>query len=487
MARRSSSSSGGGCLTFIVGLVVIAIVISILPYLLIIAACIFGIWGLVVLFRKINEGTDGTVRRTNTQGGPISDRAYPHDEYIAYEVDRQIKGILTNRLKYGKKALVPRIKLFWYKLPWNKSPEQLERRKGLEEEKSILEGRYYASVYKFSAPQSNEFLILKNVLGTLAKANARVYDSSPLPSRVFVPYQPVGDMKYIYFPEDPICMKFNNDLFCIAPYYIVRFKSNGVYVTTYDCGALEGGLQNGGYNESIKHVTYLHTNRDGSPDRRYKNNPQRVYYTQSPRTVYDMLFLRIAEYHVKYSIDNTLRDRVTSAVRNYAELLPIKSYDPVHHLVRLLNICDDSSNTKKLVRMLDNGDINFTTDKSAVSASDDTMGISKKWTVKNWILLILKVLLGLAVCSLAAIGMLGALNSLTKQAWLHLLWDFTTVGVFALPGYAFMRSAARDYRIYKNPNSIYITSVTHERKLNIILILVTVLLFITSVVMSTFI
>jgi hypothetical protein len=200
-----------------------------------------------------------------------------------------------------------------------------------------------------------------------------------------------------------------------------------------------------------------------------------------------MLFLRIAEYHVKYSIDNTLRDRVTSAVRNYAELLPIKSYDPVHHLVRLLNICDDSSNTKKLVRMLDNGDINFTTDKSAVSASDDTMGISKKWTVKNWILLILKVLLGLAVCSLAAIGMLGALNSLTKQAWLHLLWDFTTVGVFALPGYAFMRSAARDYRIYKNTNSIYITSVTHERKLNIILILVTVLLFITSVVMSTFI
>lgn len=483
MARRGSSSNGGGCLSVIVAIVVIGLAIQILPYALIIGACGFGIWLLVKLFQKINEGTNGqTVRSSNTQQSSIVYPAYPHENYIEYEVDRQIKDMLAGRLKFGRRALWLKFKLIHYKLPWNKSEEQKKRRKALEDEISVTEGRYYASTYRFAAPATNEFAILKNVLRELSQAEATVYDNSPALRSIFIPFKAIGDMKYLSFSEEPICVKIRNDIFCIAPCYIVRFKSSGAYVTTYNCEALKGGLENGGYNERIRHVTYLHTKMDGTPDRRYKHNPQQVYYTSLPRTVYDMLHFEIAEYHMKYSINGALRDRVNSAIRAYSEILPTKSFDPVYHLVRLMNICDDSSKTKNLASML-GGNFGFATQGDTSSSSDiQNYQDNKKNNITRWWVFLLKLIFGVACFVIAAFFVMGLLVSLSSNEWNVLPWALSIAGLFGVPGYGLVRNAIRDYKKMHNTLGVNALPETDEKKLNRTLAIITAILLILSVI-----
>ena len=126
--------------------------------------------------------------------------------------------------------------------------------------------------------------------------------------------------------------------------WVMMTPGPGAYINTYNSHALKAGIVNGTYSERVRHVTWLHTNMNGMPERRYKNNPQRVYYTNVTHTVWNMLALGIAEFQLKYEINDNVKHSLINSIRSYSSMVHKRTYDSVFHLLRLLNVCD-SNNT----------------------------------------------------------------------------------------------------------------------------------------------
>lgn len=334
MARRSNNS--GSCLGVIVLLCVAAIVVKAIPYLLAAVIVIFVIYGCIRLYQHININTDGRSKVIITASKSIAYNDYPHEEFICTEVNRQVQAVLDSRLKNGMNMLKNKVELFWLKLPWNNNDRAIEKKKSLEDELELYKGCYNSSIYSFRDEASSEFLALKKDLFDLKSEKTFVIDYSPKPGKLIKEFKPKGDMKYIRFSVEPICVQLKGDFFCIVPYYVLRFKKNGAYVTTYKSSALRADKIDGTYNERIRHVEW------------YGNNSQRTYYTTEKRTIHDMLLLGIAEYHVQYELPAVIRNIIIKDVDEYNYMAPVETIDPIYHLIRLLSGCDDSESTKRL-------------------------------------------------------------------------------------------------------------------------------------------
>ncbi len=379
MARRSSSSGSGGCLSAIIILVIIGFIMQAWPYLLLIAGIILGIWLLVKLFQGLNAQGNGTVKRVNTNvasrasANAIVNNNYNGNADICYEIDRQIKETLVRRRELQKEIFRVKSKIIKHSAFWMKNNEKhIQARTEYTGKLNVLEGRFNAAVYAFREPVTQEFIRLKDSFNTLGRASTKTYDSTPDSERLSIPYNPIGDMLHIKFSTEPLCISLGDNIFCVVPYYIVHFKKSGAYVSTYSCKAVKAGVTNGSYDERVKHVTWMYTRVDGLPDRRYKNNPKRVYYTTTTHTVWNMLSLGIVNYQLKYEVEESIKNGLIAAIKAYSALLPIKSYDPIHHFVRLLKECDeDNSNIEKLESIINGGTI------SSNQAADDNYSQSQ--------------------------------------------------------------------------------------------------------------
>jgi len=353
MARRKSSSSGGGCLgtLIVLGLIVWAVetVAAYLPYVAIIIGCIFLIWLIVKLINKNNAGstsvrTSNNIQRSasNSTNTVVNRKYIPDSSTILVEVDRQIQETLNRRVNTQNVIRSLDRQIAKHNTIWNKNnAKHISLRTELEEEKRRQNNKLAASVFVFHESSTSAFDRMKTALLRLDKAQYKTYDASPALNTLFYDYHPIGaDMNYIKFDIEPICITISDKIFCLTPHYIVEFTKKGKYLTTYRTSTFVAGMANGSWTERVAHQTWLHTRVDGLPDRRYSYNPRQTYYTNVPHTVYNMLDLRIPGFEVKYEIDTILKNDVIQAVRAYAATVVSDSYDPVHHIIRLLKICD---------------------------------------------------------------------------------------------------------------------------------------------------
>lgn len=391
--RKSCNSSNGGCLGVFI---ILGLVLCLIPQywytILLITAIAFLIWLLSNTVKNQSSANNNNIPASNTSTQVSNQRFDSLDKYhaigsassttsaqnnfnastsvvstysgnepnICHEINRQIAEILNHR-----KELIDRIdktqKSIW-KL--NKSigelgQEKTQRRDALVEQKELLDGRLNAAVYTFRESESKSFTELKSAFSSLKESNARTYDATPSCKALVTAYIPVGDMKYILFTSEPLCLSLGGDLFCISPSYIVRFKKDGTYVTTYTCRALNARIENTTYTEQVTKYRWLYAKQDGGRDMRYSNNRQISYQTTQTHTVPNMLYLVLAEITIKYDVEYGVRNRVAAAIKVYTAVEPSKTYDAVYHLTRLLSTCDPNNpNLLKLQRMI-NGDDNY--------------------------------------------------------------------------------------------------------------------------------
>jgi hypothetical protein len=318
----------------------VAIVVKIIPYLLAAVVIILVIYGLVQLYYHININTDGKSKTIITASKSIIYNDYPHEDFICSEVNRQIQAVLDSRLKSGINLVKNKMGLLWLKLPWNNDKDSAnDKKKRLEDEQELLRGCYNSSIYCFRDEATTGFLALKKDLNELKSENATIIDYSPRPAKIIKDYKVKGDMKYFRFAVDPICLQLGRDVFLVIPYYVLRFRKNGAYVTAYKSSAIRADICEGFYNERIRHVEW------------YGKNSQRTFFTTEKRTVHDMLQLGIAEYHVQYMLPNLVKNTIIHDVDEYTYMTPTESIDPIYHLVRLLSECDDSTSTKSLQKI----------------------------------------------------------------------------------------------------------------------------------------
>ena len=460
MARRSSSSgSGGGCFGAFIILAIIGFIMQAWPYLLLIGGCILGIWLLVKLFQRLNAQGNGTATRVNSNANSrtntIVNNNYNSGADVCYEVDRQIKETLVRRRELHKEILRIKASIAKHSFFWMKNSEKhIRAREALTEELHILEGRYNAAVYAFREPVTQEFTKLKSSFNALCNAFTKTYDSTPASGQLSIPYSPKGDMEHITFLTEPLCISLGDNIFCVIPYYIVHFKKSGAYVSTYSCKAIKGGVANGSYDERVKHVTWTYTRADGLPDRRYKNNPQRVYYTTTTHTVWNMLALGILNYQLKYEVEDSVKNGLIAAIKAYSALLPIKSYDPVHHLIRLLKECDaDNPNIEKIECIIDGGSaINgrdqnnaermFYRQRGDDSAHPDMLP-SGKWNVWD----VIKVIAGIGIGGIgglfAVLALVVAISQLVSANISSFFGIFSMAGLAALAAFLLIRMAVK--------------------------------------------
>lgn len=365
MAKRRSNNNGEGCLTIFVILIIIGFLQEFGPYILIIGGISLVIWLLVKIFNgvssynknrinipKVSKRNQAQLQNsddTNFDNSPnvlIYNINYPVDNVICYEIDRQIKDTLLKRKdieKNIKKLKRDRLKhnMFWMK---NDSLHIAERNR-IDEEIKLLESRLNVAKYRFNVSANDSYNMLNNCCYNLFQSNAHAYDATPSSDSLFVSLDPKGDMRFIEIGDNSICISINEDIFCIIPYYIVHFKINGTYVSTYSSSAIKASLIDITYTEKVAHTTWQHVRVDGRPDLRYKDNAPITYYTDNPRTITNVLAIDIIGYRLKYLLDTNESNSFLSAVKSYNDLKPIKTYDPVYHLIRLLKECDETNTT----------------------------------------------------------------------------------------------------------------------------------------------
>lgn len=464
--RSSSRGSGGGCLGVIIVLAIIGFIMQSWPYLLLIAGCILGIWFLVKLFQKLYAQGNGTATRVNTatKANAIVNSNYNTSSDVCYEVDRQIKETLVRRRELQKKISRIKAEIVKHSFFWMKNNEKhVQAREELTEELNLLEGRLNAAVYVFREPITKEFTRLKTAFNALFNASAKTYDSTPPNGQLSISYSPKSDMQCIIFSVEPLCISLGDNIFCIAPYYIVHFKKSGAYVSTYSCKAIKGGVANGSYDERVKHVTWTYTRADGMPDRRYKNNPQRVYYTTTTHTVWNMLALGLLNYQLKYEVTESIKNELIAAIKAYSALLPIKSYDPVYHLVRLLKECDNSNpNIDKLENIISGGNSNLgrkeNDDRDVKSTHldiDQNPAYSgyvqkDKWGAWDVIKTVLEIGLGAISGIFAVIMLLGTIVYLFSADWSTVFVFLSLTGFAGIVAFLWIREAVRIIKGHSN-------------------------------------
>ena len=363
MARRKSSRSDGGCLGVIIVLVVIAglvkSIVEYLPYVAgaidIVIGCIFLTWVIVKFINKNKvENISGRTTSNSIQRpvNEVADSNVANHNYVSdssdilFEVDRQIKEVLNRRVNTENiinsldKQIAKHNNPLWNKINGKHIPIRME----LENEKKIQSNKLAASIFVFHESSTSSFERMKSALRRLDKAPYKTYDDSPALGSLIYDYQPIGaDMNFIKFDIEPICISISSKVFCLTPHYIVEFTKKGKYVATYRTSTFVASTANGSWTERVAHQTWLHTRVDGMPDRRYRYNPIQTYYTNVPHTVYNMLDFRISGFEVKYEIDAILKNQVIQAVTSYAATVVMDSYDPVHHIIRLLKLCEPTN------------------------------------------------------------------------------------------------------------------------------------------------
>ena len=359
MARRSSSNDSGGCIGCFAILMIIGLISSIVsfvvdsvsktwPYILLVGGCVIGIYLLVKLYKGLDNQRIDTPVINKTKKDIVDSKSI--DLNVDVEIDRQIKKLLVKRKDYKKDIIWNKIKKFKYIMPWNKSDLKSREEQKIKDDIALLEGKYNASVYRFKDNSTSDFERLRNAFVDLKKIDTKTYDNTPSNSNLIIDYNPIGDMQFVKFAVQPICLSLSGNIFCIIPHYIVRFSSSGAYIKTYNSHALKAGIVNGTYSERVRHVTWAHTNMNGMPDRRYKNNPQRVYYTNVTHTVWNMLALGIAEFQLKYEINDNVKNSLIYSIRSYSSMVHKRTYDSVFHLLRLLNTCEtNNANIKNIM------------------------------------------------------------------------------------------------------------------------------------------
>lgn len=132
--------------------------------------------------------------------------------------------------------------------------------------------------------------------------------------------------------------------FCLIPHFIVLFSTKGKYISTLKPRVFSAFRANGHWTEQIPHTTWTYTRVDGGPDRRYRHNPQRTYYTSVSHTDSDALGIRLANIKGKYDIRKAERKDYVGILNAYSnEVSPVLQYntglDRVIKVVKLLKIC----------------------------------------------------------------------------------------------------------------------------------------------------
>lgn len=187
--------------------------------------------------------------------------------------------------------------------------------------------------------ETNQFKVLKEELQKLKAADCTIYDSSPYLEKLIKPYKAKGDMKTFDFKVEPICIHIKKDSFCLIPFYIVRFKKSGKYVTTYNSSVFSADKDPCKYSVRIRHVETDAAKR------------QRTYYTKEDRYANGTLAFRMAEYLINYDIEPALRDKTINCVSKYANMLAGRSLDSIFYLTQLLEKCDKSQNTRQMAKI----------------------------------------------------------------------------------------------------------------------------------------
>ena len=189
-------------------------------------------------------------------------------------------------------------------------------------DKKIKEAIKQKSNYSFDEANTKEYEELRRAFRKLGSSVAETYDKTPKPQLVIKEYNPLGDMALLKCSVSPLCLSIENSVFCILPYHILRFQKNGKYVATFSNRILRGTTDTGNYQERTKHVTYRHTRKDGGRDLRYNYNPKdRVYYTTRSFNR-KMLAIDIAEYRLKYDVEESLRNEAVKTIDNYSSAIP---------------------------------------------------------------------------------------------------------------------------------------------------------------------
>jgi len=335
----------------------LGMIASALPYIIAIGAIVLGVWFIAWIIKKISNSDSRqprisavprqaiAVQNTVTSGMPNNSTQMPvggvSDSLVCKEVRRQILEVFDKRHNYVlqisecDKEFNERNKF------WNKNkPMNIAARAQIAEDRMTAESRLNSSVFTFNEETTPAFEQLKRSFQELSKTSAKKYDSSPDFSRLMTSFKNVGDIRYIRFDVEPICIEYNGNLFCYTPHYIAHFKDNGSFVNVYRTSLLTASITQGSWQEQIPHTTYLHTRKDGQRDMRYSYNPVQTYYTTRTHTVSGMLGIGMLGLSLKYEVNSHIRDDVITAVRAYASTETANSFDPIFHVLRLLDTCN---------------------------------------------------------------------------------------------------------------------------------------------------
>ena len=373
---------------------------------------------------------------------------------ICYEVDRQIKETLARRNNLYAEITSVKMSISKHSRFWIRNDEKhIQAKKELSERLHMLEGMYNAAVYTFRESATDEFVLLKKQFGVLCSSYTRTYDNTPSNRGLMIAYNPKGDMKSIHFSVEPLCLALGRNVFCVIPYYIIHFRSNGDYVATYSSKDIRGGLTNGSYNERIRHVTWTHTRVDGRPDMRYKNNPQRVYYTTRTHTVYNMLAIDIANNLLKYEVDDSVKYNLISAIRNYSALVPTKTYDSSYHLLRLLKLCDENNNNLARLERITGATIteeHSFSNTSSTSQTGNALTPVKVQKYPSMIKLILYIFTAILSGGWSCIFFVSSIALLLTSEWGGFFITFSVSGLLGLGTYLLLLEIDKNIRLRRN-------------------------------------
>lgn len=350
---------------------------------------------------------------------------------VCYEIDRQIKETLVRRENLQREILRVRRNVEKQNALRTKNKEKHTRvREEYTNELDILEGRYNLAVYAFREPVTQEFTRLQACFHALCTAFAKAYDGTPPSGELLIPYKPIGDMLRIRFSTEPLCILLGEDIFCVVPCYIVRFKKSGAYVSTYFGRAIRGW------------VTSVHT-------------------------AWNILVLDIVGCQLRYEVEESVKNTLLAAIAAYSVVLPIKPYDPAPPLIRLLKECGGgNSNIEKLERMIDRGPVSTHKDilskrnsqfqnpqGGAVSNfSTAVMLPERKWNTWDVIKMIFCTGVGSIIGFVASIMSWGMFIFAVNADWFSFLILFGIAGLLGLAAYLLIRKAVRTIRLHaRNP------------------------------------
>lgn len=272
----------------------------------------------------------------NNEATPNQKRYNDHGaDIIDYELDERIHTAICRRKELKKECYSLKLQLLKDKV-FSKNSDS-----SISDEYKRIENLKKQFRFKINEDVTAEYTALANLLSEHHDFSGSRYTVSVPFSKLFsVQNHSKGDIGWFSYKIAPIQISTYNNIFCFTPYHIIQFSKGGKYQVVYHTTAVKTRITSHSWKEKVPHQTYRYTRVDGQRDRRYKNNPQITYYTETTRTASGLFGIELPGFSAKYSFLKQSEASMVNIFDNYAATKFVKEYDSVYHLLRLLDLCE---------------------------------------------------------------------------------------------------------------------------------------------------